>query len=217
MTVPLTLAVFGAAGGTGRELVAQALSAGHRVRAVVRQRAAFSREHPLLTVHEADVLTKRDVLAELVTGADAVLSALGSHSGRQPTDVYSRGTRNICDAMLAARAARLLVVSALPVCPDSEKGFFERVVIHPLLHLFLRGVYDDVRRMESDLVATSAIEWTVFRPPRLVDGPATGKQRTTVGARLTGAGQIRRADLAAAMLATIGDRALIRKAVNIAS
>jgi putative NADH-flavin reductase len=57
---------------------------------------------------------------------------------------------------------------------------------------------------------------TVFRAPQLIDGAGTGRYRTTLDARLSGARRISRADLAAAMLASIDDPALIGRTVTIA-
>jgi putative NADH-flavin reductase len=211
-----TLTIFGASGGTGRELVGQALAAGFDVRAVVRRPDAILTQHPRLSVLAFDFMTDRSALRAALSGTDAVLSALGSRAGRQATDLYSRGIGIIGAAMQDLGLCRLLVVSAMPVSPDGERSMVDRLLIHPLLHQFFGGSYDDLRRMETWLNASNALDWTVFRPPRLLDGPATGTVRTAVASRLPGAWSIRRADLAAAMLARIDDQATYRTAVNIA-
>lgn len=56
MAITKNLLVFGAIGGTGRQVVEQALQARYRVTAVVRNPAAFSVQHPSLTVVQGDVL-----------------------------------------------------------------------------------------------------------------------------------------------------------------
>lgn len=56
----------------------------------------------------------------------------------------------------------------------------------------------------------SAVDWTVFRPPRLTNGLASSRYRTAVGKPLGHAWTISRATLAAAMLAAAGDPALSR-------
>jgi len=55
------LAVFGATGGVGREVVTQALAAGHHVTACVRNPAKLDRTHPNLAV-TAGELTDRDAV-----------------------------------------------------------------------------------------------------------------------------------------------------------
>ncbi len=73
-----------------------------------------------------------------------------------------------------------------------------------------------MRRME-DLLAGGDREWTVFRPPRRTDKAFTGRYRTAVDAPLPRARSVPRANLAAAMLATAQDPALIGHAVTIAA
>src|SRR5438128_974990 len=124
----MNITVFGGTGPTGRELIRLALAEGHQVTAVARNPAALTdlraskigapmsrptRPEPArdnadaeLTIRTGDVLDAA-TLAGTVDGADAVLSALGSRTGRAPTTVYSVGTAHILDAMRAAGVRRL--------------------------------------------------------------------------------------------------------------
>lgn len=201
----MKIVVFGSTGGTGAQVVEQALAAGHDVVAVARRPDALTTRHENLTVLQGDVLDPA-TLAGRLDGSEAVLSALGSHSGREPTTVYSQGMRNIRAAMGAAGVRRVVAISAVPVSAPSEKSFVDRYLAHPLLGLFFRGSYDDLRRMEADLQGATDVDWTVLRPPRLVDGPPTGTYRIAAGQQIAGARDIRRADLAAAMLDVVDDR-----------
>jgi putative NADH-flavin reductase len=70
------LAVFGATGGVGREVVTQALDAGYHLTAYVRNPAKLDLTHPNLTVIAGE-LTDRDAVQRAVRGAGAVISALG--------------------------------------------------------------------------------------------------------------------------------------------
>ena len=74
----MKLTMVAATGGVGRELLEQAIAAGHDVTAVVRNPAKLSRQVQSVT---AD-LSRPDpaVLESAVVGADAVLSGLGPHS-----------------------------------------------------------------------------------------------------------------------------------------
>ena len=69
--------VFGATGGTGRQLVQQALERGHAVTAFARDPAKIRLTHDDLRVVRGDVL-KTDTVEAAVVGQDAVLSALGT-------------------------------------------------------------------------------------------------------------------------------------------
>lgn len=134
--------------------------------------------------------------------------ARGSHASRS-------GNTLSAGFMQAAGVTRFFGISAIPVAPESIKSAFERRMLHPLLYRFFGGGYADMARMEQ-LLAGSAINWTVFRASRLTNGPQTGRYRTAVNSRLPRASSVSRADLAEAMLAAVGDTALYRHAVAIA-
>lgn len=206
----MNIVVFGATGGTGKEILSQALAAGHHVTAVARRPDAVTAEHPNLRVVQGDVL-KRESLSGVLNNAEAVVSALGAHSGRRPTEVYSLGMKHIREAMKEAGVRRIVTLSAVPVSRPEEKGFVDRYIVHPLLELFFKGSYEDLRRMESDLRQTKELDWTVLRPPRLTNKPVSSKYRMAVESQLENAQEISRADLAAAMLSALGNKSLFHK------
>ncbi|MEJ3654282.1 NAD(P)H-binding protein [Actinomycetes bacterium KLBMP 9759] len=211
--IGMKIVVLGPTGGTGEQVVRQAVAAGHDVTAVARRPEAVT--EPGVDVRRGDVLDPGS-LRGAFDGADAVVSALGSGAGRAPTELYSRGIRNTRGAMADVGVRRLVVLSAVPASRPAEKTFLERRLVHPLLHLLFGGGYDDMRRMEADLRAADDVDWTVIRPPRLLDRPATGTYRSSVDGPLRGATSIRRADLAAAVLAAVEDRALHGKVMVVA-
>jgi putative NADH-flavin reductase len=211
----MRLVVFGATGPTGRQIVGQATAAGHHVVAVARRPEVMDVRHSLLKVARGDVMDPESVAAA-VMDAEAVLSALGAANLKQPTKLYSQGTATIVSAMAAAGVARFIGVTAVPVAPASEKSALDRYFVHPLLWRFFGGGYADMQAMER-AVAHSGCDWTIFRPPRLTNGVLTGRYRTAVGKPLPRCWTLRRADLAAVMLASLGDASLISKAVAIAN
>src|SRR5947209_20010961 len=97
---PTRVLIVGATGGTGRQLVAQALERGHAVTALVRDPSALRVEHPRLHVMRGDVLDYPSVDAAM-QAQDVVLCALGHKRFFQPTHILSGGTRNILRAMEA--------------------------------------------------------------------------------------------------------------------
>jgi putative NADH-flavin reductase len=210
----MKLVVFGATGGTGRRIVEQALARGHDVTAVVRDPARLPGSHERLRVVRADVFRGTEIEPAMV-GADAVLSALGPHGYRAETTVCARSNRSILGAMRATGVQRLACISAAPVgSAGKEDTFLYRFVARPLLRAVFKGVYADLAVMEGE-VRGSGTDWTVFRPPRLTDGPRTGRYRLGYDQSVVGASSISRADLADAMLNGLEDPAAIRTTFGI--
>ncbi|WP_017239536.1 NAD(P)-dependent oxidoreductase [Streptomyces sp. SS] len=209
----MKLTVFGATGGIGREMVRQALAAGHEVTAVVRDPARLTVTGERLVVLRTD-LSEPDALCEAVTGRDAVLSGLGARS-RADAGVAARLTRSVLTAMEVESVRRLLVVSAAPLGPVPDgQALLDKAVLAVINSVF-KDVYADLRVMESDLASSSA-DWTSVRPPKLTDRQLTGRYRTVVGGTPPRGRSLARADVAHAMLAMIDDPSTVRQGVGVA-
>jgi putative NADH-flavin reductase len=74
--IPKRILVIGATGGTGRQLLTQALERGYTVTALVRTPADLRVDHPQQTVMQGDVLDYHSVETAM-RGQEAVLCALG--------------------------------------------------------------------------------------------------------------------------------------------
>ena len=208
----MRITVFGASGGTGTQVVEQALAAGHEVIAPVRDPSRLTVAHDSLTVLEADV-RRPESIAPAVVGADAVISSIGS--GSRTEVVHSEGTGNIIAAMQAAQTRRLLVVSAAPVADDDPNDTVVlRKVMKPLMWRILRNSYLDMGLMEQQ-VRRSGLEWTIVRPPRLTNGSHTGRYRTELDHTLRRGYSISRADLADLLLRSIEDPAAVKSVVAV--
>lgn len=209
----MRLTIFGSTGGTGRQLVTQALAAGHRVVAVARRPEALAAEHDRLEVVRADVLDAAS-LDKTVAGADAVVSALGIGYSRKATEVYSTGTANVIAAMRHASVRRLLCVSTIGLVIPPDGPVLQRLVFRYVLHNILKKPYTDMFRMEH-AVQRSELNWTIVRAARLTNGRHTGRYRTAVNATLRGSWSISRADLADYLLAHLGEGRADRATVEI--
>src|SRR5438105_10381321 len=109
----MRLIVFGSTGGTGRQLVQQALAAGHAVTAIARDPSALTFSNPNLSIVRANVL-QLSTFETAMYQQDAVLSALGFRSASD-VKVYSQGMANIITAMDRSGIKRILCVSAAAV------------------------------------------------------------------------------------------------------
>src|ERR1700676_3294264 len=112
----MRLFILGATGGTGRQLIDQALARGHHVTAFVRSPEKLRSRREGLSVQQGD---SRDaaVLTAALSGHDAVLSALGPPGPRRST-ILSDGARATVAAMQSTSMRRLLSVSAAILFED---------------------------------------------------------------------------------------------------
>lgn len=207
----MQLLVIGATGGTGRQAVEQALRRGHSVTAFVRNPDKLALQHPNLTVLIGDVL-KPDTLLPAVRRQDAVFCALGSRPG-QKSRAVADGTRNLIDAMQQTGVRRLLVVSSLGVKSSYAKApLFSRLFIR----FFLSSVIAEKEEQEQ-AIQLSHLDWVIVRPPRLIDGVATGYYQVAEHLKFPpfSMPQISRADVAAFLLDQLDQDSYLHKAITI--
>ncbi|WP_419827729.1 SDR family oxidoreductase [Sphingomonas sp.] len=146
-----TLAVTGGTGFVGRHLLDAALAQGHHVRALTR--APRPPREGVAWVYGA--LEKPAALAELVDGADAVIHVAGlvnapNRAGFAAGNVA--GTLAVVDAARAAGLRRFVHVSSLAAREPQLSD------------------YGWSKARAETIVAASALDWTMVRPPA-VFGP----------------------------------------------
>lgn len=206
----MKITLIGATGGTGRHVLEQALAAGHDVTAVVRDPARLPAVEAAdrLTVVVGNVMRAEDLLPA-VKGHDVVITALGPR-GRSPEPLVTPAL----EALLAAGPPRVILVSNSGMHTNGDPWLLRRV-IKPVLQRILRHHYADAMRAEQTLRA-NAPQWTIVRPPRLTNGPATGTYRSTTEGNPRWGGSIARADLAHCLLRAAEDPATTGQAISIA-
>jgi putative NADH-flavin reductase len=183
--------ILGATGGIGSLLLPLALEQGHEVTAFARAPEKIKRPSTQLRVVGGD-LFNADQIAEAIHGSDAVLSAFGPTTLRR-THLRRDFGRVVVKAMRSARVERFIHVSTAFLF--GEGGLVFAVMSNTLF----RNVTLDHRDSEQEMIQPD-LAWTMVRPPRLLDGPATGRPRVVAGHLPKGGFSISRADVAAFML-----------------
>lgn len=207
------LLIVGATGGTGRELVRQALERGHEVTAFARRPAKLDLQHERLTVARGDVLDASSVEAA-VRGQDAVLSALGHKRWFYPTRILSEGTRNLVRAMEREGVRRLVCETSLGVGDSfGRMGLYYTLFVGIFILPFY--FYDKVR--QERVIRASALDWVIVRPGVLRNRPARGRYKhgPKVGNWLWTV-RIARADVAAFMLDQVTSDEYLRRSPGVA-
>lgn len=205
----MKIAIFGATGKTGIELVKQALEQGHAVTAFVRDPARLAIENENLTFVTGDVFDPSSV-AKAVEGQDSVICALGAGSELKKTTVRTTGTINIISSMQKNSIKRLIVVTAMGVGESWDTlSLFNKLFFATLL----KSSREDHETQEV-AVKESGLDWTIVRPSGLTETPRTGIY--DVGENiLATTSKIARADIADLILKELEQNTLIGKAVTI--
>lgn len=199
----LKIAVIGANGRTGKEIVKQSLAAGHAVVALARRPQALDIRHPKLEIRRADVFNQASLEAALAGDVYAVVSAIGEAKISNPTLVYSEAAKNTLAAMRKMQIRRFVCIAASGYVDDPQQPFYIRFLQKNVLQRIFRYVYEDTMRMEK-IVEASELDWTIVRPPRLTNGRHTGSYRVNKEVVPKGA-KISRADLADYIVKNLDD------------
>ena len=205
----MKIALIGATGGTGIEFMKIALEAGHELTCIARTPSKITTEHERLTVARGDVYDAASMV-EPLRGQDALVGAFGVPAGPRnmvkPTTIYSEGIVNVMAAMREAGLSRLVMLSSSGTLHDPKAAWFWNRILRPLSW----KMYTDMLHMDL-LISETDLDWTIVRPPQLVDGPATGDLKVAVGSFPEGTHQITRADLARFLLDEVEEPSYMRQ------
>jgi nucleoside-diphosphate-sugar epimerase len=206
----MKIVIFGAAGGTGRALVEQALAHGYIVTGFDRNPEALKFEHPNLTMLKGDIFDPAGV-EQAIAGQDVVFCVLGVRPG-VTIPVCSVGTKNIITAMQKQGVKRLVVQSAFAVAAlDGEWREVPWIVplVSPLFGK-VRAMFMDHMRQE-EFVHQSNLDWIIVRPSRLTDTPSTGVYKVGEPLFIGPNAHVARADVADFMLKQVENDTYIHK------
>jgi len=191
----MKLAVLGATGRTGMEVVRQALERGDAVQALVRSesKAALLGSHDRLILVEGDLLDAAAV-GKVLDGVDAVINVAGHVKG-SPKDLQRHAIAVVLAAMRDRGVRRIVTLTGAGVRhPDDRPKFIDKL-FGAALRILQRDLLDDSVAY-VDVVQASDADWTIVRAPRLTDEDGRGTYRV---ARTVGADsgmKVSRADLA---------------------
>jgi putative NADH-flavin reductase len=209
----MKLLVLGATGGTGQEVVSQALEKGHLVTAFVRDPSRLKFSADRLRVLTGTVTGDGAPLATAVRGQDVVISALGRGMSLQSEGLIAQSMPAIVRAMESEGVRRLIFTSAYGVGVTwRDVPPLGKIVIK----VFLRNLYADKVVGEAEL-QRSVLDWTLVYPVQLTNGPRTGRYRFGERLELHGLPRVSRADVADFILTQVEDRTFVRKGVIVSN
>jgi putative NADH-flavin reductase len=160
----MKIAVFGATGHTGQNILRDVLTAGHSASVLVRNPSKLPPGKYNLTIHLGDA-TDADNVEDTVFGQQAVISALGMGNTSAP-GTMATAMQHIVAAMQANRVQRLVAVAGTGILLDSATGGLR--VDAPSYPPQYRAYAEEHRRV-YDVLQTSKLDWTLVCPPAMYD------------------------------------------------
>ncbi|HMU43938.1 MAG TPA: SDR family oxidoreductase [Ignavibacteriaceae bacterium] len=208
----MKLLIIGATGGTGRELVKQALELGHKITILVRNSEKVLTVHPSLQVINGNVLNIKEV-EQAVSGQDAVISSLGHKRFFIKTNILSEGTKNIIASMEKQNVKRFICITTLGINDSRFRlGLYYTLFTIPIILFF----YFRDKSKQEKLIMNSKLDWTIVRPGQLTNSKLTGEYQVgnNVGNYFI-TKTISRANVAHFILSQLCDKTFFHKKVGI--
>ncbi len=210
------LTVFGATGKTGRLVVDRALASGWAVRAFCRPGSQLPAMHLSLTRIDGS-LDSPEQVREALRGSEAVVVVFGPRRGAGATDIFcAQGTKAILEEMAGLGISRLICQTGAMIGANySNRGsFYER-----MRRRFVARSPDLAkdRDEQEQLVRGSALDWTVVKPPRIVDRAGKGKWKASPDLSLGMMSAITFEDLASFIIHEVSAREHLRQCVFVSA
>ena len=187
----------GSHGKIGRRLVGLLAEHGYRPVAMIRdpEQAAELRDlggEPLVANLEGD-------LEAVTEGCDAVVYTAGGGAGSgaaKKETVDRQGAEKLIESALRHGVGRFVIVSSMGADAPDEGPEQMRP-------------YYAAKRAADDALAASGLDYTIVRPGQLTDEPGDG--RVSAALSLGRSGQVSRGDVAAVLVACLGDGRTVGK------
>ena len=208
----MKLLILGGTGGTGQQLIKQALEQGYSLTVLVRNPKKVKIAHQNLSIIKGNVLDFEKV-QEVVAGQDAILSVLGHKRFFIKTNILSEGTKNIIHAMEKHNVNRFICVTSLGINDSRFKlGLYYTLFVIPVITFF----YFSDKSKQEKLIRSSNLDWTIVRPGQLTNGKKRGtyKHGVNIGNYVL-TKMISRADVAHFILNQLNNKSYLHKTPGI--
>jgi len=201
----MRVTVIGGSGRTGKLIVEQLIAAKHEVVATIRNSKHMAELVKLgAETQLVDLDTSAfDTIVTAMKGTDAVVFAAGSAAG-EGSALDRKGTLRTVRAAEKAGVKRYVSVSSI----GASTGLSTRSMSDEM------KAYYKQKRAAAKHIAASTLDWTIVEPAELTDGKGTGK--LTASLQRIDETPIARADVAAVVIAVLGDKRSVGKAIQLA-
>ncbi len=204
------IAIIGATGSTGKEIVRLALESNYKVTIVVRNTEGIQPEKNV-TVLEGDV-KDLESLELAFNNVDFVISCFGPTNNRKINNLLSIGAGNIVGACEKNSVKRLVFMSGFVQADYSELSFATKLLM-PLFRIIYTESYNDKVIAEAT-IKNSNLEWIIVRASGLNKSQPTGKYVAGIKSKIHFV-MLPYADCAKCLLDAIEEKKWTRQIINV--
>lgn len=170
----MKIAILGSTGFVGKVLINKALTAGYQVKTLARYPEKLEDIKDRIEIIKGSVFEPLKVEA-VIDGTEAVLSTIGPPPGK-PCDPqeYKKAMQEIVRIMDRNSLKRYIHIGgAAHKGGENELWSFNRRFLRFFLSLFSKQILVS-KHLEWEVLKKSNLDWTLVRPPRIADEPASG-------------------------------------------
>ncbi|AWV88027.1 NAD(P)-dependent oxidoreductase [Bradymonas sediminis] len=201
--------LLGATGRVGQRILTKALADAHAITALVRSPDKIATRSDRLRLVTGDALSEQDIVGSMA-GCDVVISALNTDKNQ----VLSRSTPLILKAMQAHGISRIITIGTAGILQSRSQPDIYRFQSRDSKRRSTTAAEDHLAAYE--LLAASALDWTVVCPTYLPDGDEEGEYRSEVDFLPEGGKRISVGDTAAFAYSLLFNDTYMRKRVGLA-
>lgn len=204
------IAIIGATGSTGIELVQLALEANYQVTVVARNPEQVKAQNNVSVV-KGDV-TDLASLDKAFENVDTVISCFGPSQHRKVGTLMSTGTINIVKACEKNSVKRFIFMSGFVQADYIELSLIAKLIT-PIFRMIYHQSFHDKNIAEA-AIQNSKLDWTIVRAPGLNHAAPTGKYKAGIKMKIY-FGFMSFADCAKCLLDAVDEKDWTRQIINV--
>ncbi len=174
----LKIALIGGTGKAGQYILQNLLTRQYPVRALVRNPEKITFKHTLLDIVPGKV-EDYETVKTLLKDCQVVISALGMGTPASTTDIFTRSTSHILQAMAHHGLQRYIVITGLNVNTDKdEKGVNTQGATNWMHANYPLTTAN--KQTEYEMLQESPVQWTMVRLPLIEQTDVVGAIDTSL-------------------------------------
>lgn len=210
----MKIAILGSTGFVGTVLLQKALAKGYQIKTLARDPEKLGEFTDRIEIIEGTA-AQQEKLEQATAGAEVVLSTLPPTSRQQTPQDYTQAMEKIVSAVEKNGIKRFIHIGgAVHGGGSGENWTMGRRMLRMYLNLVCKPILV-AKEYEWNVLRESDLQWTLVRPPRIVDGTPSGS--VAADAKNLASVQVNVEDLADFMLEQITSTQWVGKAPLVAN